>query len=49
MSKEKEIKVIDVPASFEKKIQNEEGETISILEAIAIIMNDLKEIKKGIL
>jgi len=44
----KDIEVIDVPTSFEKKIKTEEGE-IEILEAIAIMMNDIKEIKKGVL
>ena len=45
---EKQFEVVDVPVSFEKKIKTEEGE-IGIEEALVIIMNDIKEIKKGIL
>ena len=45
---EKSVEVVDVPMSFEKKIKTEEGE-IGIEEALVIIMNDIKEIKKSIL
>ena len=48
MDKENIIEAVDVPISFEKKIKTEDGE-IGIVEAIAIIMQDLKEIKKGVL
>ncbi len=48
MAKDK-FEAIDVPVSFEKKIKTEDGDEIEILEAIAIMMNDIKELKKGVL
>ncbi|KKN22714.1 hypothetical protein LCGC14_0912160 [marine sediment metagenome] len=45
---QQKIEAIDVATSFEKRIKTEDGE-IGIVEAIAIIMQDIKEIKKGVL
>jgi len=49
MAKDPEkVEVVDIPTSFERKIRTEEGD-FGIVEAIAIIMKDIKEIKKGVL
>ncbi len=42
------VEVVDVPTSFERKIKTKDGE-IGIVEALAIIMQDIKEIKEGVL
>ncbi len=46
--KQFKIEVVDIPKSFERKIRTEEGDK-DLYECFAEMMNDLKEIKKGVL
>lgn len=48
MVKNFKIQVIDIPNSFERKIRTEEGDK-DLYECMAEVMNDIKEIKKGVL
>jgi len=41
-----EYKVVDVVTQTDKMIQTPEGETITIMEALTTILNEIREIKK---
>lgn len=42
------IEAVDIPLSFERKIRTEEGDK-DLYECVAEMMNDLKDIKNGVL
>ncbi len=46
--KQFKIEVVEIPLSFEKKIRTEEGDK-DLYECMAEVMNDIKDIKKGVL
>ncbi len=48
VDKKFEIKAVDIPLSFERKIRTEEGDK-DLYECIAEVMNDIKDIKEGVL
>ncbi len=49
MARDKQFKIVavEIPLSFEKKIRTEEGDK-DLYECVAELMNDVKEIKKGV-
>ena len=45
---DKEIKVVDIPLTSERKIQLPDGNVLDVVEGIVLILNKLERIEKAV-